>query len=1138
MSAAPLPDQRRAGAPDASIWVAASAGAGKTKVLVDRVLGLLLAGTPAHRILCLTFTRAAAAEMANRIRDELGDWAAADDDAVGEKVVGLTGAAPDEETRRRAKRLFAEVLDAPGGMKIQTIHSFCESVLGRFPLEAGLAPHFDVMDERTAAEAMHAARDALLLRAQRGDDIALVDAVAEVTARIGEGEFSGLMSDLAQHRGRFSRLLREHGLTALDRAIRGHMGIAAGETGADVIDAASAENTFDGTGLRAAAKALGLGSATDQTRGATIAQWLDDASSRDVTFEDYCQAFLTKEGEVRKRLITNAARAVAPDAEDTLMTEGERLAVVLDRHRATSVAVATGALITFAERLLAAYEAHKTAHALLDYDDLIQRVRALLESDGGASWALFKLDGGIDHILVDEAQDTNPDQWAVIRALADEFFAGAGAGGDPRTIFAVGDAKQSIFSFQGADPAEFFRMRAYFERRAAEAEERWDNVALDVSFRSTSAVLQAVDAVFARADARDGLGGEDIGHVAYRTGQAGLVELWPPIRPAERAKPSPWTAPSGGPAIQTPSSRLAHGLAAAIAGWVRHGEILASRARKLRPGDILVLVRRRTALVDELVDALKELKIPVAGVDRMVLSDQLAIMDLVALGHFLLLPEDDLTLATVFKGPLVGFDEELLFELAYNRRGATLWQRLGARARTDPRCARAHEDLSHLRARVDYTAPHELYTEILGSLGGRQAIIARMGDQAMDPLDEFLTLTLAYERAHPPSLQGFLRWFAEGRTEVKRDLEQSGRDEVRVMTVHGAKGLQAPVVILADTMQTPDQSPRLLWSEDEPMLPFWAPRRSDEDTTVALMRADANARRDQEYRRLLYVAMTRAEDRLIVCGHETRRAPPEDCWYEIVRRGLAEVAEPVEFDLPASGEETWSGPGLRLATPQNAEHPDKAEPDIAANEALEPLPSWALDPAPDEPIPPRPLAPSRPDLDEPGPMSPSGADDGSALRRGIVIHRLLQSLPDIEPDQRADAAARYLARPIHGLGADEQAAIAAETMAIVDSVEFAPLFGPESRAEVPIVGRIGKTVVSGRIDRLALADEQVLIVDYKSHRIPPDRIEDVSPIFFEQLSAYRAVLTEIYPDREIRCTLLWTAVPRLMTIDPKLLTSS
>ena len=1135
MSAARQLGQRRAAQPDASVWVAASAGTGKTKVLVDRVLGLLLAGTPPHRILCLTFTRAASAEMANRIRDELGDWAVTDNAALEAKIAGTTGAAPDEETRRRARRLFTEVLDAPGGMKIQTIHSFCESVLGRFPLEANLAPHFEVMDERTAAEAMHAARDALLLHAQSGMDTALTDAVAAITARISEDEFADLMSDLARHRGRFSRLLGAYGLAGLDRAIRDHLGISVGETDANVVDAASAEDAFEGTELRAAARALGNGSTTDQERGAAISRWLGDEASRGARFEDYCRAFITAKETVRKSLITKGALAAAPDADDCLRTEGERLAVVRDRRRAATVAVSTGALITLAERLLAAYEAHKTAHALLDYDDLIERVRALLESDGGASWALYKLDGGIDHILVDEAQDTNPDQWAVIRALADEFFAGAGVVEVARTIFAVGDGKQSIFSFQGADPDEFFRMRNYFERRAAEAGERWETVGLDVSFRSTPAVLQAVDAVFARKDARDGLGVDEIGHVADRAGQAGLVELWPPVRPTEHESRLPWAPPADGPAAGTPSYRLARGLAMTIANWVRRGERLASRERAMRPGDILVLVRRRTELVDELVDALKDLQIPVAGVDRMVLGNQLPIMDLVALGQFLLLPEDDLTLATVLKGPLVGFDEALLFELAYDRGQVKLWQRLVERARSDPQCARALERLSGLRARVDFAAPYELYAEILGSLGGREAIVARMGEQANDPLDEFLTLALAYERAHPPSLQGFLRWFAEGRTEVKRDLEQTGRDEVRVMTVHGAKGLQAPVVILADTMQTPGQSPRLLWSEDEAMLPFWAPRRDNEDTTLTLMRADADARRDQEYRRLLYVAMTRAEDRLIVCGHETKNAPPDDCWYEIVRRGLAEVAEPVEFDLPASGEEAWSGPGLRLTTPQSAERPDKAEPDMTAEEVVGPLPSWALEPAPDEPTPPRPLAPSRPDREEPGPMSPVGADDGAALRRGIVVHRLLQSLPDVAPARRADAASRYLARPIHDLSMDDQASIAAETMAIVESAEFAPLFGPESRAEVPVVGRIGDTIVSGRIDRLALAGDEVLIVDYKSHRIPPDRIEDVPSIYLEQLAAYRTVLSEIYPDREIRCALLWTAVPRLMAIDAALL---
>ena len=439
MNASPLSRQPRAGMSDTSIWVTASAGTGKTKVLIDRVLGLLLAGTQAHRILCLTFTRAAAAEMTNRIRVELGEWAVDQDSEMDAKIAKITGAAPDDGMRRRARQLFAEVLNAPGGIKIQTIHSFCESVLGRFPLEAGLAPHFSVMDERTAAEAMHTARDALLFQPQRDKDMALPNAIAEVTAKIHEDEFFDLMSDLARQRGRFWRLLREHGRAGLEREIREQLGVAVGESDTDVVDAASDENAFDGEGLRAASRARSGGSVTDQKRGALIATWLEDETIRRSGFDDYCRAYITNEETVRKTLITKAAQTT-PNADDCLRTEGERLAVVRDRRRAVAVATATSALITLAERLLETYETHKTSHALLDYDDLIQRVRTLLESDGSASWALFKLDGGIDHILVDEAQDTNPDQWAVIRALAEEFFAGARIEGPTRTLFAVGDA--------------------------------------------------------------------------------------------------------------------------------------------------------------------------------------------------------------------------------------------------------------------------------------------------------------------------------------------------------------------------------------------------------------------------------------------------------------------------------------------------------------------------------------------------------------------------------------------------------------------------------------------------------------------------------------------------------------------------
>ena len=643
-------EQRRASAPDASVWVAASAGAGKTKTLVDRVLRLMLAGTPPQRILCLTFTRAAAAEMSNRINEVLGKWAAATDDTLADEIRQLAGLEGDVSIRDTARRLFAEVLDTPGGMRIMTIHAFCDSLLARFPLEAGIAPQFEVMDERTAAEAMRAARDRMLTLAHSGDDPALAEALTDVTAWASEAEFGELMTELAGERAHLQHIV-EGDLGDFSQRVGDLLGIGSGTTDAEIVDLACADGAFDGQGLRVAAEALLTGSPTDSARAATLTQWLDEPASRSAGFEDYCGVFLTEENQPRKTLITQKAAEASPEARATLAVEAERLQSTIHRRNAAAIVQATSGLARLGRHLLEAYDAHKLVHGLLDYDDLILRVRGLLERSGAAAWVLYKLDGGIDHILIDEAQDTNPDQWAVIQALADEFFSGEGARPDSRTVFAVGDAKQSIYSFQRADPEAFARMRAYFEDRVTRARQVWDSVDLDMSFRSTGAILTAVDAVFGSDGARDGLGAADIRHTLTREGQAGLVELWPPVTPLERKDLAPWTPPTEARGADAPATRLAQVIAQTVREWLDRDDVLESRGRPVQAGDIMVLVRRRTGFVDDLVSLLKILNVPVAGVDRMVLSEQLPIMDLVALGNFLLLPEDDLNLAIVLKGP-------------------------------------------------------------------------------------------------------------------------------------------------------------------------------------------------------------------------------------------------------------------------------------------------------------------------------------------------------------------------------------------------------------------------------------------------------------------------------------------------------
>lgn len=1151
--------QRRASNPAHSVWVSASAGSGKTKVLTDRVLSLLLTGTRPERILCITFTKAAAAEMANRLNGILGTWATLPQPELSDKIEDLLDRQPDAETVILARQLFARVLDTPGGLKIQTVHSFCQSLLGRFPLEANVPPQFQVLDDRSASEMMARARDTVL-RAAEGDT-PLADALYQVTRRASEERFDELMRLLTSERGRIRRLINaKDGVDKAVAALFTKLDADPHQGETEVVAAACEEGVFDRTGLRdAAEKLLNEGKANDIKLGKKLESWLaKPLDGRIATYQDYRTAFLTAELEPRKNLMGKPLREAHPDLLTVLEREQERAVMTRDHIRTQVTAQASAGLLRLGEAMLRAYELEKKSRDLLDFDDLILKSRDLLTGDDASvAWVLFKLDGGLDHILIDEAQDTNPEQWEVVASLAEEFFAGEGQRAEdelgPRTVFAVGDVKQSIYSFQRADPEAFRRMRAHFEKRVTQAQQIWDMVPMDVSFRSTEPVLRAVDAVFAGAEAKDGLVApeETVRHTAWRRGEAGRVEVWPLVEAEKSEDPEPWSLPLESEIERNPKQRLADALAAQIDAWIG-SEMLPAKGRPMRAGDVMVLMRSRSSFVDMLVRALKARNVPVAGVDRMKLSQQIGVMDLVVLAQFLLMPEDDLALATVLKSPLLGLNDDDLFTLAYDRgKGRSLWGSLQAKSVENPRFAPARNWLAALLNKADFMRPFELFGEVLSSvcpatdrqetreLTGREAMVARLGVEAEDPLEEFQSMTLAYEQGNTPSMQGFLHWFAAGEAEIKRDLEAGERDEVRIMTVHGAKGLQAPVVIMPDTVGKPEigRNAQLYWltdAQDHSELPLWVIGSGMIEHEGAKARAAAVQAQDQEYRRLLYVALTRAEDRLIVCGAAGARSPRADCWYNLVWNGLETVAKPDDFDLSALTGEAWPGTKLVLESRQEQAVPAPEEKQEKAVTAT--LPEWARRLPGAEPVPPKPLAPSAPDEEDPPVRSPLGDDSRLRYQRGILVHRLLQSLPDLSSDQWDGAARRFLAQPAHGLAEAVQDELAREVVGVLTDTHLGGIFGPGSRAEVPIVGLIrdakGKPqVVSGQVDRLVVRDDGVWVLDFKTLRPAPMEITRVPTAYLKQMAAYRAVLSQVYPGRPIHCALVWTEGPRMMVLD-------
>jgi ATP-dependent helicase/nuclease subunit A len=1123
----PTAEQRRAAEPDCSIWVTASAGTGKTRVLADRVMRLLLAGIDPRQILCLTFTKAAAAEMVKRVEEDLSRFAMLPDAQLEAELQGLFGRSAAAEETARARTLLTQVLDLPAGLPIMTIHGFCQALLKRFPLEAGVVPHFDVLDPRSAADLLREAQ-AEILADGRGEIRRALDRLAVL---LGEMTLAEGLAALREARLRLTGLLAEHGgdVERLIAEIYRTLGLPTGASAEDIRNAACADAEIDRQGLVKAARALAAGTDKEAARGQIIADWLSaDAGRRSQMWPAYEAVFLTTKREPKQAssIITRACAAAAPAAEPALLAEQARIGGWIEREKAAIVAERTTALLRVGAAVLAAYARRKDELAALDFDDLIAASRRLLDQPGIGSWVQYKLDQQIDHLLVDEGQDTSPEQWAILEALCAEFFTGAGARPVRRTLFVVGDEKQSIMSVQGADVACYRRFRQLFAARAESGRQPWREEPLGRSFRSARPILDVVDAVFADPAARDGVvsGADWPAHECFLTTAKGQVEVWPLIEAEPAGKAEVWQLPDRHEAINRSETRLARAIARQVFEWRRDQVPLPSTGQPIRAGDVMVLLPRRGILQDLLIRELKRLQVPVAGADRLALTDEIAVMDLIALGDALLLPEDDLTLAAVLKSPLFGLGEEDLFELAYGRGDATLYQRL----REHPRFREAHERFAELLRQADFAPPFEFYARLLGAGGGRERLLARLGLAAIEPIEAFLAQALAFEQGHPPSLQGFLHWLRADATELIRDPDRP-RDEVRVLTCHGAKGLEAPIVFIADAGFVPSTRDRLLWTEPGG-LPLWRVRSELRDSQSEAADQRGLSAQQQEQRRLLYVALTRARELLIVTGWQRNRPPAEPTWYDLVTAGMARlgaVRVPVRLGPDLAGESLRYG-NLAASGPAQLRLPLRAP----AADPTPPPPPWLRRPAPAEAAARAPLSPSRVFEDDPtAAASPLLAATADRYRRGRLIHRLLQSLPGRPAAERAAALARYLAEPSLGLAEAEQAALAAEVEAVLALPELEPLFGPDSRAEVPLAGVVGDQAIFGQVDRLAVTAREVLLIDYKTNRTPPARAALVPPAYLRQMAAYRALLQAIYPTRVVRCALLWTEGPRLMALD-------
>lgn len=1117
--------QGAAADPESHVWLGASAGTGKTQVLSARVLRLMLDGVSPEAILCITFTKAGAAEMAHRIHERLAAWVRMDDGdlRLDLRALGLDWDRPGSMTRARS--LFATVIDSPGGaIRVQTIHAFCQTLLASFPLEAKLLPGFRAIEEDEAG----ALQRQVLSRLLEEDDArgVLRDAAAMLSRRLGQDAALAFLSSCAAAFGGPRAALPP---SAHD--LRAAFDLPGGDPDAWIADALAAGAVDEDDIKAVATSGANWGTRTGLACNDVMIGWLiADPAKRAAMLGELLGCFLTGKGELRADFAGDKGKMT--DSVDSAVRIVDAVQALIGTATAMRVGDDLAAAWKLGSRFAEAYALAKREQGLADFDDLITLAGSLLRVNSFGEWVRFKLDQRTDHILVDEAQDTNMRQWGIVLSLAEEFFAGVGAKEERiRTLFTVGDRKQAIFAFQGTEPKAFATARDMFHAMGEIGGQPFRQVDLVSNYRSTPAVLSVVDAWLAAGGAAAmGLDGEEPPHRPFRDVHAGQVELWQPL-PVGKALDAAAEDDGGegegdgsAPASDPASMRLAKAIAGEVQDWIANGK----DGRPVAPGDIMILVRRRRDLAARIVARLQALHVPVAGVDRFALTQPLAVQDLIAAMRFAVQPLDDLNLASLLVSPLIGWTQDELYARTHKRGRAALWEHL--RATEADGTAAAMAALRHLLGMADFTTPFRfLETVLSGPIDGRRRLYARLGREARDPIDELLNQALAFENRETVSLLGFLTQVSASAADVKRQTEARS-DVVRVMTVHGSKGLQAPIVILADATDDAGVGHRPFsvdvagWEK----LPVFAVPADERHGKLAEAHAAAALAAAQEHWRLFYVAMTRAEEILVVAGvtKKADRSIPESSWHAAVDGVLAGMGSEWEAAGPM-----WSQRRIHRANAGKWAKKDKAAK-VAAS-ALVP-PEWTHRPAPGEARPPRPLAPSALGEDDVA-VPPQVTARVAAVERGLLLHALFERLPPVAADKRREAALRWLGLQAPALDDATRSAMVGEVLAVIDDPAHAAIFGAGSLAEVPLSAVVDGMVVAGIVDRLHVTDDAVTVIDYKTGRNAPETAEAVAAAYLRQMAAYRDALRVIFPGRRVDAALLYTAAPRLIVLDDALL---
>ncbi|MCY4303770.1 MAG: double-strand break repair helicase AddA [Aestuariivita sp.] len=1093
--------QLKASNPNVSTWLAANAGSGKTRVLTDRVARLLLNGVQPQKILCLTYTKAAANEMQNRLFARLGGWAMLSDDALRSALSELgVDDTLDIKRLKNARTLFARAVETPGGLKIQTVHSFCAAVLRQFPLEAGVSPNFVEMEERATK----------LLRAEIIENLAEskdASLVAQVARHPGGEDLDQITSAISGYRQKFNLKFSKPDIYQL-------FGLNEDFNSQDI-----EVNLFHGDErklLHTLIEVMSEGTITDKKNAEKLSSIrelnIDACPILESVFLTGAQASDPFSAKIDK-VPTKKTLALFRHNE-ALRKFMRRIEDARQKRVALQSAEMTFDLHQFAGVFLVEYEKQKMLRGWLDFDDLIFRCQMLLNDPNVSQWVLFRLDGGINHILIDEAQDTSPEQWNVIERLSDEFTSGQGAHDDlQRSIFVVGDKKQSIYSFQGADPSGFDKMKKHFHDRLSASGQLLQDCALEYSFRSAPAVLSFIDVLF---QDNTSIEFKEQAHKAFKELLPGRVDIWPCIEVNDERKETQWYDPIDHVGEKHHTVMLAEEIAKNIKEMIDGQTLIPTDdgARPVNAGDFLILVQRRSVLFSEIIRACKGQALPIAGADRLKVGMELAVKDIAAVLSFLAIPDDNLSLAAALRSPLFGLSEKDLFEVAHKRPDySSLWQEL---KNNEDKFSKVVHVLKDLRDKVDFLRPYDLIERLLTRHQGRKNLIGRLGQEAEDGINALLAQALAYERTEIPSLTGFLFWMETDDLEIKRQID-GARNMVRVMTVHGAKGLESPIVILPDTNKRSfGKRAPLILIED---IPVWRVAKTVAPENILNAIDNENDREEAERLRLLYVAASRAEKWLIVAAAGELDTKEERSWYQQLKKAISQTdAVRHDFSL-GNGLRLESGEWLNLVAMKTKE-------EISY---FEKLPEFFFNIAPTVDSESDRLLPSG--LGGEKALSGDlGIDKQDAMEHGTSIHALLEILPTLPREKWYQAANRIL-----NLDSEEAMNLLfSEVRGVLENPDLIDLFGKSTFAEVPITAECGAARLYGIIDRLVVKKESILAVDYKTNTQIPGSPEQVPNGLLRQMAAYTHALSQVYPDRLIETAILWTKTATLMMLPKKL----